>query len=664
MVTSSYGWAQSKGRRRATPACLQRCEAIRTEQIRLLYANAPAGFLATALNAVLLALTQWSVIPAPVILVWLAYMLVLTGSRAALVWQFQRCAPAPQAIGPWGRRFGLGTLLAGIGWGGAGVVLFPVTSITHQVFLAFVLGGMIAGAVGLLSARMPVFLSFVCPAALPIIVRLLTGGDGLARTMGGMAALFTLVIIVTASRLQAIILSSLHLRFDNADLVTAVTAEKERVEHLNTELTAEVTERRRAEDALRTAHEELEVRVQERTVTLASTLVQLQGEMRQRQQLAEQLRQAQKMEAIGRLAGGIAHDFNNLLTAINGYSLLALRTLPPHHPLRETLEHIAEAGARASTLTSRLLAFSRRQVLQLQQVNLNTVVADIGHMLTRIIGEDVRLEVRLFPTLWPIKADPAQLEHVIVNLAVNARDAMPHGGTLSITTANVAGDFPEGLAQGGVEGCPYVMLTISDTGVGMSDDVKAHLFEPFFTTKEVGKGTGLGLPLVYGVVKQSEGHIQVQSAPGHGTTFRLYFPPMQDELPEPETERREEPPNKAETILLVEDETIVRSLVRDVLLAQGYTVLEAENGEVALHKSQAYPDPIHLLVTDVVMPGIPGRAVAEQLVTQRPQMQVLFMSGYTDDAVLQYGVLHASMNFIQKPFTPEVLVQKIRDILG
>jgi signal transduction histidine kinase len=481
--------------------------------------------------------------------------------------------------------------------------------------------------------------------------------------MGGMAALFTLVIVVTAWRFHRIIVSSLHLRFDNADLVAAVTVEKERVERLNTDLTAEVTERRRAEEALRTAHAELERRVQERTAALAATLTQLQIEMRQRQQLAEQLRQAQKMEDIGRLAGGIAHDFNNLLTVINGYSILALRALPADDPLSETLEHIAEAGTRASALTSRLLAFSRRQVFQLQQVDLNTVVTDIGHMLTRVIGEDVRLEVRLHPALWPIQADPAQLEHVIVNLAVNARDAMPHGGTLTIATANVAGDLPEDLVRDRATGGGHVLLTISDTGVGMGDEVKAHLFEPFFTTKEVGKGTGLGLAVVYGVVKQSGGHIQVESEPGHGAIFRFYFPRSVDAPPQPAPAQREVHPAKAETILLVEDEAMVRGLVRDVLLTQGYTVLEAENGEAALRLSQTFPDTIHLLLTDVVMPGLTARAVAEQLLTQRPQLQVLYMSGYTDDAILQHGVLHASMHFIQKPFTPEVLVRKIRGVL-
>jgi signal transduction histidine kinase len=641
---------------------MQRTEVIRAEQIRLLYANAPVGFFATALNAILLALLQWQVIPHSIILSWLVYILVLTVFRAVLVWQFQRRAPAPHAIEPWGVLFFLGALLAGGGWGGAGMALFPTTSVTHQVFLTFVLGGMIAGAVGLLAARMGVFLGFVCPVAVPIICRLFAHDDWLSVTMGGMAALFAMVMVVTAWKLHKLIFLSLNLRFENADLVASVTAEKERVDQLNTELTAEIMERQRAEDALRTAQEELEWRVQERTAELAMALEQLHAEMAARQTLAEQLRQSQKMEAVGQLAGGIAHDFNNLLTVINGYSRLALNTLQPADPLREEIEQIAQAGARASDLTRRLLAFSRRQVFHLQVLNLNTVIADIGHMLTRVIGEDVRLVMQLCPTPWPIQMDPAQLEHVLMNLAVNARDAMPHGGTLTIETANVEGNPPEGFAPHDAEGRLYVMLAISDTGVGMNEDVKAHLFEPFFTTKDVGKGTGLGLALVYGIVRQSGGQIQVESTPGHGATFRIYFPRTHEEIQETGPKHIADKLYGTETILLVEDEAVLRSLIQRILLPQGYTVLEAENGEVALQRSQAYPETIHLLLTDVVMPGMNGRELAEQLVVQRPQMKVLYMSGYAGDAGLQYGG-HSNKDVIQKVSIPDVLVQKIRAAL-
>jgi signal transduction histidine kinase len=634
---------------------------MRAEQIRLLYANAPFGFVATTLNIIILSLTQWPVIAPSTVISWGVSMLGLTGLRALLVWQFFRSAPGVPTIKLWGLLFNIGTGLAGFGWGVTGLCLFPADSIPHQVFLAFVLGGMITGAVGLLSAQMPVYLLFVGPTALPIIVRLWMQGDHLLMVMGGMAALFTVVMIFTAWKFHLIILSSLQLRFDNIDLVASVTAEKERVERLNTELTAEISERQRAEDALRLTHEELELRVQERTAELSMALTRLQTEMGERQQLAEQLRQAQKMEAVGRLAGGIAHDFNNLLTVIHGYSQLALSALQPNDALREHIEQIVKAGARASTLTSRLLAFSRRQVLQLQVLNLNDVVTDIGHMLTRIIGEDVDLVVQLLPSLWPIQADPAQLEHVIVNLVVNARDAMPQGGTLTIETANVVEN--QSYETEGAKRGPYVTLTIRDTGIGMSADVQAHLFEPFFTTKEVGKGTGLGLALVYGVVQQSGGHIRVESMPGQGSTFRIYFPKTREVRQETEAKRLDDKPAGSETILLVEDEAVVRSLVRQILLSQGYSVLEAENGATALRIAQDYQHPIHLVLTDVVMPGMHGRELVEQLLPQRPQLRVLYMSGYTDDRVLQHGVLHSSMNFLQKPFTPDQLVKKLRDIL-
>ncbi len=638
---------------------MQRTEIIHAEQTRLLYANAPAGFVATVVNAVLLALIQWPVIAPPRLVAWLAAMLALTALRAGLVWRFQRRAPL--AIGRWGTLFGLGTLGAGLGWGSAGVWLFPVASLTHQVFLAFVLGGMIAGAVGLLSARLGVFLSFACPAAVPIIVHLLAQGDTPSRTMGGMATLFTLVIVFTAWKLHCTIRTSLHLRFDNVDLVAAVTAEKALVEHLNTELTAEITERQRAEAALRTAQEALEARVQTRTAELATTLEQLQAEMVARQSLAEELRQVQKMEAVGRLAGGIAHDFNNLLTVIIGRSELVLAHLPSGDAWRQDLELIQTTAHRAAALTGQLLAFSRRQLLQPMVIDLPMVIGNVVPMLRRLIGEDIEIHTVAGAT-GRVKVDPGQIEQVLVNLAVNARDAMPQGGRLVISTAHAVLDEDAVGRIGGILPGPYLILSVADTGIGMDDETRLQVFEPFFTTKP--QGTGLGLSMVYGIVQQHGGTIIVESAPGQGAAFKLYLPRVDEPVSEVGSSVASDAARRGfETILVVEDETPVRALVTQMLQASGYTVLTAADPAAALELSDRHPGPIHLLLTDVVMPEMSGPELRQRLKSLRPRTRVLYMSGYTDEALGRHGVLEPGTFLLQKPFSIDALSQKVREVL-
>ena len=376
----------------------------------------------------------------------------------------------------------------------------------------------------------------------------------------------------------------------------------------------------------------------------------------ERRMLEEQLRQAQKMEALGRLAGGVAHDFNNLLTAIIGYSDLLLMRLKQGDPLRANAEEIKKAGGRASALTRQLLAFSRKQVLQPVVLDLNTVITDMEKMLRRLIGEDIRLVTSLQPVLGLIKADPGQIEQVVMNLVVNARDAMPDGGTLTIETVDEAGG-------GGAAGArPRVMLTIADTGCGMTPEVRAHLFEPFFTTKQ--RGTGLGLSTVYGIVVQSRGEISVTTEPGQGTVFRIYLPRIEGEAGEKGVSASSQATGKgSEVVLLVEDEEIVRNMSREVLQMSGYTVLVAGHGDEALSVSRQHPGMIHLMVTDVVMPGMSGRELARRLATDRSDMRVLYVSGYTDDQIVHHGVLDEGIEFLQKPFTPSALVQKVRAVL-
>nr|MBI3611963.1 response regulator [Nitrospirota bacterium] len=385
----------------------------------------------------------------------------------------------------------------------------------------------------------------------------------------------------------------------------------------------------------------------------------------ERKSLETQLRQSQKMEAIGSLAGGIAHDFNNLLTIINGYSEMLLQTLSPGDPSRDNIVQIKEAGERAASLTRQLLAFSRRQVLEPKVLDLNAVVTNLDKMLQRLIGEDIDLVPILKPGLGRVKADPGQIEQIIMNLAVNARDAMPDGGKLTIETANVELDGQYAAQHVAVLPGPYVMLAVSDTGCGMDAETQKRIFEPFFTTKELGKGTGLGLATVYGIVKQSSGFIWVYSEPGRGTTFKIYLPRVEETAQpiEPHVLLNESL-RGSETILLAEDQENVRRLVTSILRSSGYTVLEASNGAEALHLCDQRPEPIHLLISDVVMPIISGRELVQRLAGKYPNLKVLFFSGYTDDAVVRHGVLEKGTAFLQKPFTPTGLLRKVREVLG
>jgi two-component system cell cycle sensor histidine kinase/response regulator CckA len=378
----------------------------------------------------------------------------------------------------------------------------------------------------------------------------------------------------------------------------------------------------------------------------------------------DQLTQARKMEAVGRLAGGVAHDFNNLLTVMIGRSQLLLRRLEAQDPVRPELELIQEAAGQAAELTRQLLAFSRKQVLRPTVLDLNSAVAHLGAMLKRLIGEDIVLVTELAPALGCVKADPGQIQQVVMNLTANARDAMPRGGRLTIETANVDLDATYARRHVGVPPGQYVMLAVTDTGLGMAPETQAHIFEPFFTTKGPGQGTGLGLATVYGVVKQSDGHIWVYSEPGRGTTFKIYLPRVNATVTPEETDPNGAPLSPGhETILLAEDAPAVRALARDVLRAQGYTVLEAQHGREALTIGEQHAGPIHLLLTDVVMPEMNGRELAERLASIRPTTPILYMSGYTDNVVVHHGVLDRSAVFLEKPFTPAALVCKVRQVL-
>jgi signal transduction histidine kinase len=385
----------------------------------------------------------------------------------------------------------------------------------------------------------------------------------------------------------------------------------------------------------------------------------------ERKKLEAQLRQAQKMEAIGQLAGGIAHDFNNALTLIKAYSQLTLFDLKESDPLREKIEMILEATNRSADLAHRLLAFSRRQVMEMKVLDLNNLLKDLDKMLRRVIGEDIELVNVLAEDLGRVKVDPGQVEQVVLNLALNAKDAMPRGGKLTIETANV--ELDETYSRTHVDVIPgrYVMLAVSDTGIGMTPEIKNRLFEPFFTTKEKGKGTGLGLAMVYGIVKQSGGNIWVYSEAGMGTTFKVYLPRVDEPLEEKKKRKLSEGelPRGGETVLAVEDNKDVRRMAAQILKRQGYRVLEAANGGEALLVCEKLKEEIHLLLTDVVMPGMSGHELAQRLSFLRPEMKILYMSGYSDDSIASYGILNEKVGFIPKPFSLEALVNRVREVL-
>jgi two-component system, cell cycle sensor histidine kinase and response regulator CckA len=426
----------------------------------------------------------------------------------------------------------------------------------------------------------------------------------------------------------------------------------------------DVSEQRQAEEDLRRAHDLLEQRVLQRTGEFLKANEQLKEEMNERTKLEEQLRQAAKMEAVGRLAGGVAHDFSNLLTAILGYSNLLLKQSQRDDSDRDKLEQILLAAEKASRLTQQLLAFSRKQVLEVKELDFNLLIDNLEKILSRTIGEDIELVTVFEPSLGKVLADQGQIEQIVVNLAVNARDAMPRGGKLTMETHNVSLDEDYARAHPEVTPGPHVMFAVSDTGIGMDQEIISKIFEPFFTTKDPGRGTGLGLSTVFGIVKQHQGHVSVYSEQGRGTTFKVYLPRVESSR-RPRSDDTERSPHSGgtETVMVVEDEEIVRRFATEALRLLGYRALAAQGPEAALEIARKHEEPIDLLLTDVVMPHLDGQRLYNVIVKMRPKIKVLYMSGYAGNAIVHHGVLDPGVAFLQKPLTMEKLASKVREVL-
>ncbi|MFH0938823.1 MAG: response regulator [Planctomycetota bacterium] len=428
-----------------------------------------------------------------------------------------------------------------------------------------------------------------------------------------------------------------------------IKKQAEQLAMLNMQLHGEIAERKKVEDALAKINEKLEIHVKERTAQIEAT--------------NQYLRQAEKIESIGKLAGGVAHDFNNILSVVLGYGQMALQQMAADDPLRKKLEAVVRAGERGASLTRQLLIFSRKQVVETRVINLNPVVIDFEKMLRRLIGENIEVTLALASDIGHINADPGRIEQIIMNLCINARDAMLGGGKLHIETANVTLDAAHVRKHPGSALGAHIMLAISDTGCGMSSDVLSHLFEPFFTTKEAGKGTGLGLSVVYGIVQQFGGSIAVASELNRGTTMKIYFPRVESSITTMQQQSVVVPKTHGETILVVDDEEDIRNMVQETLQNRGYKVLASVGGQNVLRLVETLTEPLHLLITDVVMPEMSGKELAEKIKIKYPQVKTLFMSGYTQDMIPKYDVDRDAQTFIEKPFMPAVLIEKVGKLL-
>jgi signal transduction histidine kinase/CheY-like chemotaxis protein len=599
--------------------------AVRSEQVRTLYDQSGPVLLTNVVNAALVSAILWRAGPRPLLLGWTLLMALMAALRLELRRRYRRAAPPPEEAGRWGGRFAIGSAAAGLLWGGAGALFFDVDGFLSEVLITFAVGGMGAAAAGTLSCHLPAFWAYLIPSVVPLAVRLVLLEDRVHLAMAAMVGIYVVGLAVVARTTNRAVTQAFRLGFEKEELLAELT---------------------RTQHTLEESNRRLEQRVAERTAQLAE-----QG---------ESLRQAQRMEAVGRLAGGVAHDFNNLLTVVLANAGLLGRDRVLGEMAQAALDDIRAAAVRGADLVRQLLTFSRRQKLPPRVIDLNGLVANMDRLLGPLVGEVIEMRVTLVPGPALIRADPSQLEQVLVNLVTNARDAMPRGGLLTIGTDFVVAEGDPTLPAG-----PYVVLSVGDTGVGMNPETRHRLFEPFFTTKPLGQGTGLGLATVYGIVDQGHGRITVRSQPGEGTTFTIYLPRVEhpdpaEEVPPPPTAA---PPSGAR-VLLAEDDADVRGVTAQILRVAGYDVITAADGLEALALARASTRPIDVLVADLVMSRLGGLELARLLSAERPTLRVLFISGYGlegSEPVADAGLV---IDFLQKPLSVEALTGKIAGLLA
>ncbi len=611
--------------------------AVRAEQIRTLYRQSAWVFLVNPINAAILSLVLWGAASHPMLLWSTGAMGAITAARLLLRWRYLRVAPPVERARIWGRRFVAGTTLIGLTWGLIAALLCNHHNPAVQLFVIFLVGGMVAGASGTLAFYVPAFLGFASAALLPIVTRLALEDDSLRMSMAALTLLYGATLILVAFNTQRSLTESIRLRFVNEQLLQRLSG---------------------AQILLEEANRTLEDRVAERGAAL------------ERQGRA--LHDAQRMESVGLLAGGVAHDFNNLLTVIMAnVDLLGVdRSLGPS--AKVAVSEIQEVASSAAALVSQLLAVGRRQMLVPKLLDLNLVVGGMRALLGRLIGDQVDMTMTFCPKRLLVEADLRQIERVIINLTTNARDAMPNGGRLTIETHDEdPGPGDQGSKRPGIRSGPYAVLTVRDSGVGMNNETKRQAFDPFFTTKAVGKGTGLGLATVYGIVDQSGGHIVVESQPGQGSRFSIYLPRSSDDTARDtnestwsETAAVTPPADRPATILVAEDHASLRGSLVRVLSDLGHELLVAADGAQALEMSRRHAGAIDLVITDVVMANMGGPELVGHLGRERPLLRVLFTSGYSGDEVLPATDKLHGIDFLRKPFTPQELTEKVTGLLA
>ncbi|NIM16442.1 MAG: PAS domain S-box protein [Candidatus Aminicenantes bacterium] len=759
-------------------------ERLYTEQVRQLYVHEPVGLIATLVNASILIFIQWRVISHSVLLMWFSLILLITLTRALHFYRYRRVSLTPGNARRWGNSFIIGIGISGIAWGAGGIFLFPENVIAHQIFPAFILGGMVAGATAAFSALKMAFFAYTLPALIPIIIKFFTIADNIHAAMGIMTLLFLILMIVTALRIHKMGGTSLMLGFENKSLVDYLSKAKQKAETMNKILESEILERKKAEEALKRHQDHLEAMVEERTGELRKANIELNIEITERKQVEEALREseekyrllvdnandaifiaqdgvikfpnptmlqisgfsadelakipfvnlihpgdrdmvldrhtrrlkgedvcnnytfriitkagkelyvsinvvlikwerrpaslnflrditeqkkleeqfqlAQKMESIGTLAGGVAHDFNNLLMGIQGNLSLLLLDLPPTHPNYQMIKRTEEYVKSGAELTKQLLGIAKGGKYEVKPTDLNKIIKQTSAMFGRT-KKEIKIHPKLQKKIWPVEVDQGQIEQVLLNLYINAWQAMPGGGTLYLETENIILDRHFGKSYN-IEPGDYVKISVTDTGIGMDETIQQRLFDPFFTTKEMGRGTGLGLASVYSIIKSHNGIITVHSEKGKGATFTIYLSASKKKV-RPDKRGSKKLLTGTGTILLVDDEAHVADVGKQMLQRMGFKVLVAKSGKEAIKKLKENKDEIDLVILDIIMPGMAGKETYDMLKEINPDIKILLSSGYSMNGGEQKIMEKDYDGFIQKPFGVSTLSIKLGEIL-